>query len=783
LVGWYSTNSGGNTKPIGLKAPNELGLYDMTGNVWEWCTENEGAKAYYSGGSWYNDLEYARLSYTAFDTPSSRYSDYGFRLARNIGPKILISGTMPEATLNQAYAGYTFTASGVTGAQVWSVSSGSLPPGMSFNATTATLSGTPTTAGNYTFTIQVASGGYSDEVEVILKVAQPPTPTNYAEMVIVQGGTLPVGSTFSGQEAAPFHIGRFETTWGEWKTVRTWATANGYDIGTVGEGSADNHPVRNVNWYDSVKWLNAKSEMEGLTPVYSVNGTTYQVGQSIPAQSNSANGYRLPSEKEWEWAARGGVSSQGYTYSGSNISSSVAWDNTNSSGGTNAVGTKAANELGIYDMSGNVHEWNWDAWGQSWRRTRGGSWDLSRVYSTVTYQLVSTPDTADAALGFRYARNAIGDMVTVQGGTLPAVSGLAGQAVQPFDIGRFEVTWAEWQTVRAYAIANGYDLTGIGNGTASTHPVQNVNWYDVLKWCNAKSQMEGLTPVYTVNGTVFKTGQNVPNQTTISNGYRLPIEIEWEWAARGGVSSKGYTYSGSNSSTSVAWLLDNSGGGTNPIGMKLPNEIGLYDMTGNVEEWCWDVNGTGRRIRGGNWNAQPLNSTLSARVNNLAPSNRFDKYGFRLARNQQLVLSVSATGSSQSRLGDAFNYGLNTTGGVGPYTYQIVSGSLPQGLQLTSDGRITGTSQAAGAFTITMRVTDSLGNTKLIQITITIDPASSNPSIALGAGIDSGGGLTSIGQLNNWSSIGSPMDTTSTTAGSARITPGLLRMLLQLQTQ
>jgi hypothetical protein len=356
--------------------------------------------------------------------------------------------------------------------------------------------------------------------------------------------------------------------------------------------------------------------------------------------------------------------------------------------------------------------------------------------------------------------------------------------VQSFEIGRYEVTWAEWQTVRTYAIANGYDLTGIGNGTASTHPVQNVNWYDVLKWCNAKSQMEGLTPVYTVSGATYKTGQSVPTVNASANGYRLPVEKEWEWAARGGVASQGYSYSGSNDANLVAWHSGNSGSGTKPIGLKLANELGVFDMSGNVFEWCWDeVPGViGRRIRGGGFFVNSDSCQISLR-GNPSPNNRDGYNGFRLARNQQLVLSVNAIGSSQSRLGDAFNYGLNTTGGVGPYTYQIVSGSLPQGLQLTSDGRITGTSQAAGAFTIIMRVTDSLGNTKLIQVTITIDPASSNPSIALGAGIDSGGGLTSIGQLNNWSSIGSPMDTTSATAGSARITPGLLRMLLQLQTQ
>ena len=129
----------------------------------------------------------------------------GFRLARNIGPKISISGTLPEATLNQAYAGYTFGAVGSTGDKVWSISEGTLPPGMSFSAN-GTLSGTPTTAGSYTFVIRVDSGGYWDEVEVELEVL---APINYAEMVTVQSGTLPMGSEFAGQSVATFQIGKY----------------------------------------------------------------------------------------------------------------------------------------------------------------------------------------------------------------------------------------------------------------------------------------------------------------------------------------------------------------------------------------------------------------------------------------------------------------------------------------------------------------------------------------------------------------------------------------------
>ena len=120
----------------------------------------------------------------------------------------------------------------------------------------------------------------------------------------------------------------------------------------------------------------------------------------------SANGYRLPSEKEWEWAARGGVSTQGYTYSGSNTISGVAWTYENSSDGTKAVGTKAANELGIYDMSGNVWEWCEDVADTSYRRIRGGGWNINVADAAVAGRdYFDPPDNRLNILGFRLARS------------------------------------------------------------------------------------------------------------------------------------------------------------------------------------------------------------------------------------------------------------------------------------------------------------------------------------------------------------------------------------------
>ncbi len=202
---------------------------------------------------------------------------------------------------------------------------------------------------------------------------------------------------------------------------------------------------------------------------------------------------------------------------------------------------------------------------------------------------------------------------------------------KPFYISKYEVTQKEWREVM------GKDPS---NFKGANLPVASVTWYDAVEFCNALSLKEGLKPVYS------GSGKNIRYDFS-ANGYRLPTEAEWEYAARGGNKSSGYKYSGSNSAGDVGWYFSNSDRETHLVGKKRPNELGIYDMSGNVWEWCWDWKGDytsgsvtdprGRSsdlyrvLRGGGWSSYDVDLRAANRSSR-GPGGGTSIHGFRPVR-------------------------------------------------------------------------------------------------------------------------------------------------------
>ena len=543
----------------------------------------------------------------------------------------------------------------------------------------------------------------------------------------IPGGSFAMGRTSGDTDGIapsitvavnPFFIQQTETTKAQWDEVRSWAVVNGYTDLVAGAGKSADHPVQTVSWWEVLKWCNARSEMEGLTPVYTVGGNVMRTGTVDPEVNWSANGYRLPTEAEWEKASRGGVSGKRFPWGTDTISHADAnffndggepyqsgtsgHHPTYATGGlpyTSPVGSFAANGYGLSDMSGNVWEWCWDWFGSGYYATsdgtadprgpasgtsrvfRGGSWSVSvAALARCANRGAITPDKAFNNVGFRVVRShGVDGMALIPGGTFTMgrtsgdTDGIAPSitvAVNPFFVQQTETTKAQWDEVRSWAVVNGYTDLVAGAGKSADHPVQRVNWWEVLKWCNARSEKEGLTPVYTVGGNVMRTGTNDPDVNWSANGYRLPTEAEWEKASRGGVSGKRFPWGTDTISHADANFFNDGGepyqsgtsghhptyatGGlpyTSPVGSFAANGYGLSDMSGNVWEWCWDwfgsgyyatsdgtadprgpASGTSRVFRGGSWSVSVAALARCGNRGAITPDKAFDNVGFRVAR-------------------------------------------------------------------------------------------------------------------------------------------------------
>jgi formylglycine-generating enzyme required for sulfatase activity len=461
-IAWFTLNELNTTRPVGGKAANALGLHDMSGNVAEWVNDRYSNNYYASspstdppgpatgsarvlrGGSWAGTSDDLRSSNRGSTTPNLAYENLGFRVARtpvaaptllsvtpNAGPTT--GGTAITLTGTSLASATSVTIGGVPATNLTVVSSTTVtaivPPGSigSKNVVVTTAGGTATLTGAYSY-VSVPSWATLLEALPAPAVVTDPvlrdaiTATGLAwrvrdtatqiELVLVPPGTFNMGCSPLNGGGCPgdelpvhavtltnaFYMGRYEVTQAQW-TARMGSNPSQFQSASpeVPAAQVPNRPVEKVSWTTAQGFL-------------------------------SATGMRLPTEAEWERAYRAGTttafhSMPGFPNGTSDASQvgNIAWFTSNSASQTRPVGGKAANALGLHDMSGNVHEWVSDWYGSTYyasspptnppgpatgsnRITRGGGWDSSASVARCSFRATWPPSYQDGSKGFRVAK-------------------------------------------------------------------------------------------------------------------------------------------------------------------------------------------------------------------------------------------------------------------------------------------------------------------------------------------------------------------------------------------
>ena len=670
-VAWYSGNSNNLRHPVMTKSPNELGLYDMSGNVYEWCmdwlgnysstaqtdptgpvTATQGLYRIIRGGDWKSEAVYCHIPARMGVLQDFGSEGNGVRLALDLddSPKFRLAETVvtvevgESKTINILNGNGSYSVAGSTANFTRSIVLGKLKV-------------TGTTAGVNTVTVTNSSTGAKAVLTVI--VTEPYKEESFTvngvtfKMVSVPGGTFTMGddaSSYSNQKPghqvtlSDYMIGQTEVTQELWQAVM--GSNPSYFTGKA------KRPVEQVTWSDCQAFVMKLNQLTGRQ-------------------------FRLPTEAEWEFAALGGNSSHGYTYSGSNTIGDVAWYSVNAGSGvgsssadysTHEVGTKAPNELRLYDMTGNVREWCLDWFGNyssaaqsdptgattgSYRLTRGGYWSTTATYCAVKYRvsggLTLTSNTLGLRLAldeddspkFRLAESVVKVEVSesktidiLNGNGSYSVAGSTAYFTRSIVNGKLSITGTSvgTNTVTVTNTATGatavltvivtepateeeitvngvtfkmirvdggtYDMYNGGNSRQTTISTFSIGQTEVTQelWkavmgSSPSSYSDNQQPVSYISWFDCQEFIYKLNQLSGKN-FRLPTGAEWEFAAKGGNLTHGYTYAGSDTIDVVAWYKNNSSGRTHPVATKQPNELGIYDMSGNVEEWCQDYDGS-----------------------------------------------------------------------------------------------------------------------------------------------------------------------------------------------
>lgn len=500
--------------------------------------------------------------------------------------------------------------------------------------------------------ISVEVNNYSDILDSLL-----------SNSILVKGGTFVMGATeeqnrYSSDDEKPAHevtlkdfiIGRFEITQKIWKIVMNGENPSYF--------KGENNPVENISYDDILLFFDRLKEL-----------TNKQ--------------FRLPTEAEWEYAARQGKNNNSQRFSGDNDIEKIAWYKKNSSNKTHQVGEKKCNSLGIYDLSGNVSEWCSDfisSYSSQPQHSptgpnkgyqhivRGGNFDSEKSQCRTSARDFNSQSFSSPKLGFRIViepeslspielaklfayttedeqeqnntnfvkinsdtlfRKQIIDslylnLVLVHGGLFKMgadkttdedadidESPIHKVKISDFYISKYEITQSLW-----YAVMDNNPSENKGWSL----PVENVSFEDICDFLEKIKAITGLK-------------------------YRLPTEAEWEYSAKGGCESDGYIFSGSNNIEEIAWYDKNSNGHSHPVGCKRPNELGIYDLTGNVAEWCSDrmgkftesdktnpngpIFGTKRIRKGGGWFSSKKYCRNTGRYQ-ASPNHKTNDLGFRL---------------------------------------------------------------------------------------------------------------------------------------------------------
>ncbi len=607
-IAWYDQNSGSTTHLPGQKQPNAWGFYDMAGNVAEWCQDWMGAYSTQAqvdptgpetgkgrvlrGGDWNNYAQFCRSAARHSNPPDSWItSSIGFRVALTATGSSETCG-LPVPGLNAKIS----LPNNVDLKMIW------IEPG-------TFIMGSP----------EDELGRFDDETQ--------------HQVTLTQG----------------YWLGTYEVTQAQYQALMNENPSEfkGADL-----------PVQLVTWYNAKDFCAKLNEIE-------------KAAGRLPEGYE----YTLPTEAQWEYACRAGTTTA--LNSGKNLSdedecpeiAEVGWYKYDSDGTPHPVGQKLPNAWGLYDMHGNVYEWCSDVYDDyppvsevtdpvgpesgvfgPYRVLRGGSWNSVAYLGRSAYRNGNSPEKTVNIYGFRLALVAATssetsglpvpgsnasiilpndkdlDMIWVEPGTFMMGSpqdelGKQGNETyqqvtitQGYWMGKYEVTQAQYEAVMG---------TNPAGFRGDNNPVEFVSWDDAMEFCAKLTEIE-------------KAAGRLPE----GYEYSLPTEAQWEYACRAGTTTalnSGKNLSGYNECPEVdevAWYTYNSNSTTHPVGQKQANAWGLYDMHGNVLEWCLDwypgYENSMRVLRGGSYSSLAF-MCRSAYQGGSYPGSRWNYIGFRLA--------------------------------------------------------------------------------------------------------------------------------------------------------